>query len=89
MLELTTSFPPVTRSDAQLVILGSMPSVESLKQQRYYAHPRNALWPILTSFFGLSAESSYQHRCEMLKQHHTALWDVLKSCRRPDSLDPY
>ncbi|MCL5975325.1 MAG: DNA-deoxyinosine glycosylase [Gammaproteobacteria bacterium] len=89
MLELATSFPPIVGTAPKSLILGSMPGMESLKQQRYYAHPRNAFWPIMTSLFGESANLDYQQRCDLLIQKQIAVWDVLKSCRRPGSLDQH
>jgi TDG/mug DNA glycosylase family protein len=89
ILELATSFPPIVGTTPKILILGSMPGMESLKQQRYYAHPRNAFWPIITSLYGPSKKLDYSQRCELLKQQQIAVWDVLKSCRRPGSLDQH
>ena len=69
-----------------LLVLGSMPSVTSLKQQQYYAHPRNAFWPIMTHLFGLQL-SSYRERAEEMTGHGVAVWDVLQACTRSSSLD--
>ena len=46
------SFDPVFAPDAKVMIVGSMPSVKSLADAQYYAHPRNAFWPILFDIFG-------------------------------------
>ena len=86
---LSHSFPPIANSDATCLILGSMPGVESLRQQQYYAHPRNAFWPIMASLFGFSEEWQYQTRCEYLANQGVAVWDVLKACHRPGSLDQH
>jgi TDG/mug DNA glycosylase family protein len=69
-----------------MLILGSMPSRESLAHNRYYAHPRNGFWPITTDLFGLTAEQ-YDDRVLQLKQNRVAVWDVLKACFRAGSLD--
>lgn len=79
-------FPPISRPDARVLILGSMPGRESLAQQRYYAHPRNSFWPIVCELFKLTG-SDYRQNVQQLKQNHVAVWDVLKACCRTGSLD--
>lgn len=80
-------FAPVCNKNAQTLILGSMPGTASLQQQQYYAHPRNLFWPFVTEILGLEQNLDYLQRCELLKAHGFALWDVLKHCERAGSLD--
>ncbi|MDX1626973.1 MAG: DNA-deoxyinosine glycosylase [Wenzhouxiangellaceae bacterium] len=84
---LLTAFPPIVRSDARVLVLGSMPGVRSLAEQRYYAHPQNAFWPIMGRLAGAGPGRPYAERVERLKDAGVALWDVLAECRRPGSLD--
>ena len=81
------SFPPISDPSARTLILGSMPGVQSLAANRYYAHPRNAFWPIMAALLGFDPESSYERRAQALTQSGFALWDVLDACVRPGSLD--
>ena len=81
------SFPPVADEQATILILGSMPGKESLKQQQYYAHPQNAFWKIMGDLVGAHPALPYPQRLSALTAAHIALWDVLKTCERQGSLD--
>lgn len=83
------AFPPIADSNAKILILGSMPGVKSLERQKYYAHPRNAFWPIMQKLFNLDEQLDYSQRCQHILSCEIAVWDVLKSCQRPGSLDQH
>ena len=80
-------FPAIARNDAVILILGSMPSEESLRLKQYYAHPRNAFWPIMMEILGYPGELDYSQRIKILIENRIALWDTLKTCIRSGSLD--
>ena len=64
-----------------------MPGIASLEKHQYYGHPRNLFWPIMGELFGAHPFLDYSERLRHLLEHHVALWDVLKLCQRPGSLD--
>ncbi|MBI4236844.1 MAG: DNA-deoxyinosine glycosylase [Deltaproteobacteria bacterium] len=80
-------FAPIADAYATTLILGSMPGKESLRAGQYYAHPRNAFWPILGELVGAAPALPYAERAHVLRAAGLALWDVLASCARPTSLD--
>ncbi|MFN7055020.1 DNA-deoxyinosine glycosylase [Hyphomonas sp.] len=81
------SFPPIAAPDAEILILGSMPGAASLAAGQYYAHPRNAFWPVMGALFGAGPELAYAQRVRALIAARVAVWDVLSACVRPGSLD--
>ena len=81
------SFEPVFSPEARVLIVGSMPSVKSLSDGQYYAHPRNAFWPILFEVFGETLTDDYAVKKELIRQNGLALWDVAGICEREGSLD--
>ena len=81
------SFAPVFDPAARVLIVGSMPSVKSLAQAQYYAHPRNAFWPILFDVFGETPTSDYERKKALIRAHGLALWDAAACCEREGSLD--
>ncbi|MBL1260650.1 MAG: DNA-deoxyinosine glycosylase [Thiotrichaceae bacterium] len=84
---MITGFPPVVAPEAQVLILGSMPGKASLDVSQYYAHPRNAFWPIICLLFNEPRQLSYDERLLLVQKNKMALWDVMRHCEREGSLD--
>lgn len=81
------SFNAVCDKNTQLLILGSLPGKRSIAEQQYYAHPRNALWPILCSWIQIPVSLSYQERLSAALERGIGFWDVVAEAERPGSLD--
>ena len=87
VIYMVTGFPPIASDDAEILILGSIPSVKSLEESQYYGHPRNAFWYIMGKLLGFAPSLDYEKRKAFLIKHKIALLDVLKGCEREGSLD--
>lgn len=81
------SYEPVADSACRLLILGTMPSVKSLEAGFYYAHPRNAFWPMMAEILEAPLPGSVAEKKRLLLGRRIALWDVARSCVRKGSLD--
>lgn len=86
-MNTVTSFNAFAQADATVLILGSMPGVESLRQQQYYAYKHNCFWKIMGELFDFDYKISYDERINHLLENHIALWDTVQCCVRPGSLD--
>lgn len=84
---VNVGFPPVYRSDAQLLLLGTLPGQRSLACQQYYGHPHNQFWPIMQALLGIPTDAEYTRRVTQLMEAKIALWDVCHSASRKGSLD--
>jgi TDG/mug DNA glycosylase family protein len=81
------SFPPIASVSARVLILGTMPGKVSLRARQYYAHPQNAFWRIVGGILGFDPVGPYDARIAAVQSAGIAVWDVLKSCIRPSSMD--
>ncbi len=82
------SFAPVVDLRTRLLVLGSLPGERSLAEQRYYAHPQNQFWRLISPAAGCDlAAHSYERRLEALLAAQIGLWDVVASAHRTGSTD--
>ena len=80
--------PPAIPRTARVLLLGSFPGEESLRQSQYYAHPRNQFWRLLGDVLGEPlAELPYAARLRRLARHRIGVWDIITGCEREGSLD--
>ena len=82
-----SGLPPQIAPDCRVLVLGSMPGAASLSAARYYAHPRNRFWPMMSRVCGLDANADYAQRIAALNACGIGLWDVIGECERQGSLD--
>ena len=88
MNERAIGFAPEFTPDTRVLFLGSLPGIASLEAGQYYAHPRNAFWPIMSALTGYDLVTQpYAERLSILKSRGYGLWDVLASAERSGSLD--
>ena len=98
MQKSVQSFSAVCDKNTRTLILGSMPGAASLDAVQYYAHQRNAFWPIMLTLaqnkkaqaplsFSDVAQIDYQNRLQAINAAGYGLWDVLAECEREGSLD--
>lgn len=77
---ITHTFGPVFDADSEILILGSLPSVQSRAQQFYYGHPQNRFWKVLAAIYQNPVPVSIEEKKAFLQKNHVALWDVIASC---------
>jgi hypoxanthine-DNA glycosylase len=80
--------PPVIGPDTRLLVLGSFPGVASLRAQRYYGHPQNQFWKILSALWCVDLVGmDYEARLAVVRVRGLGIWDVYGACEREGSLD--
>jgi len=52
-------FPPIIDETSRVLVLGTLPSEESLRRQEYYGHPRNQFWRILADIYHVPLAETY------------------------------
>lgn len=84
---MPTGLTPLGGADARILLLGTMPSVQSLQRQEYYGNPQNAFWKLLYTLWGEAWEPDYAVRTRFITRQKLILWDVLAACERQGSAD--
>lgn len=84
---MVEGFQPIIDDKCRILIIGTMPSVESIARNQYYGNARNQFWKILFSLYGMEVREDYEDRKDFLLSNHIAVWDVLESCERDGSSD--
>ena len=79
-MHVVHAFPPVYDSRSRLLVLGTMPSPQSIRHGFYYSHPQNRFWPLLSALFSEPLPTTPAEKAAMALRHGIALWDVLASC---------
>ncbi len=77
---------PFIPCDATILVLGSMPSVASLREQFYYAHKQNRFFKII-SYLVQRDLNTIDEKKSALSVLKIGLYDVIHSCIREGSLD--
>jgi hypoxanthine-DNA glycosylase len=88
VLMLSQAFDPIADARTRLLVLGSLPGRKSLEARRYYAHPTNQFWQLMSPVAGTDLGAlDYPDRLEALLSAGIGLWDVIGSAERAGSLD--
>lgn len=85
--DFKTSFPPVSDSETEILILGTLPGDRSLQSGEYFAHPRNRFWKIISAITNNPLPESYPEKINLLHRTKIGVWNVLHKARRKGSLD--
>lgn len=80
-------FAPVYNEEAQVLVLGSLPSVKSREQGFYYGHPRNRFWKVVAAVLGVPEPLTIEEKKWMLLAGHVAVYDVIRACEIIGSSD--
>ena len=84
----TIGFEPLLCDSPKILVLGSLPGVESITRNEYYYSNSNRLWKVLSAVMGEErVPEAYGQKKAMLAKHHIALWDYYKSAEREGSED--
>lgn len=81
------SFEPIIDEKCRILILGTLPSEESMRKQERYGHKTNQFWRLLFALFDKPLPESYEEKTSILVENNIAIWDVLHSAEGKGSLD--
>ncbi len=74
------SLKPFIYKEAEILILGSLPSIKSREDNFFYAHKTNRFYKVLAAIFKEIEPKTIEEKKAFLKKHHIALYDTIYSC---------
>lgn len=82
-------FEMIIDKNSRVLILGSLPSLMSEKNNFYYGNPFNRFWKIIGTLFNEDnlINQSNEYKKEVILKNHLALYDVIKECKIKGSSD--
>lgn len=72
--------PPIVGPSPRVLILGTIPSVQSALKGQYYGNPLNHFWRLMADVLEERMPEDYSGRCDVLRAEGIAIWDVLAAC---------
>ena len=85
--EQRVGLPPIVGEAPRVLVLGTIPSVQSALKREYYGNPRNQFWRLVYGIYGDDPSDIYNERTSFLKAKRIAVWDVFKGCNIIGSKD--
>jgi double-stranded uracil-DNA glycosylase len=86
--KLAHPFHPLFDEASETIILGSFPSVKSVKEGYYYANPHNRFYEVMGAILKENlVDVDWNEKKRILLAHHIALHDVIGSCQIEGSSD--
>ena len=90
-VHVTHEFGAFYDKNAEILILGSFPSVLSRAQGFFYGNPRNRFWMVLQEVFNDPVPDDIGGRKAFCARHRIALYDAIEECdiigSRDDSIE--
>ena len=87
MEKIVHPISPLYDENAEILILGSFPSVKSRETCFFYGHPQNRFWKVTAAVFHEKVPETIPEKKAFLLRNHIALWDVIHSCSIEGSSD--
>lgn len=85
-MRIIHNLDPIYNNNSKVLILGSLPSIESRKQKFYYMNKQNRFWKIMENLYEVELNTT-QDKVKFLYKNNIALWDVISSCDITNSSD--
>lgn len=86
LIVINNSFDPISNTDTEILILGTLTSEDSIKSGEYYENEKNKFWKIIANIYGNELPVSYPGKKSMLLKNKIGIWDVTHIALKKDNL---